>query len=223
MSIERDKISKNLRLRLEHNPRINGLAKFRKTLEREYFSRVTVRNCSTNNDFINLVVEIVCPYNLSEMDQHLKAGSLAKTRNDPFTGLPISPLDSALFELQLLNDQSIDVEEFSIFLEDCSIVIKRIYQQSIQEQLASIFSALAAHLNTITENFRKVPFEIYIPVFEEDLYENESQLAKIERTNNDIKDYFQYWGLYFDHQEEATIYDLSCKQIFSGELYMLDH
>ncbi|MEN8797637.1 MAG: hypothetical protein ABF293_00220 [Flavobacteriaceae bacterium] len=223
MSIERDSINKNLHLRLDHNPRIDGLQKFRKILEREYFSDVTVRNCALEPQSINLIIELDSPYGLIEMHQHLMEGNLGRTQNDPFTGLPISPLDSSLFELQLLNDQLVDVEEFSIFLADCTIVIKKIYPQSIQEQLANIFNSFRDHFIPMTQEYTRIPNEIYIPVFEGDLSENELVLTRIEQANNNIKDYFNYWGLYFDYQEDAAIYELEKKSIFNGDLYMLNH
>ncbi|MGB5692889.1 MAG: hypothetical protein WBM43_09810 [Flavobacteriaceae bacterium] len=223
MSIERNSIYNNFRLQLDRNPRINGLTKFRKILERDYFSDVTIRNCNLEGQNINLIIELDSPYGLEDMHQHLREGNLGCKQSDPFTGLPISPLDSALFELQLLNDPLIDVEEFSIFLSDCNIVIKKIYPQSIQEQLANIFRALEDHLILMIDDCIKIPNEIYIPVFEEDLSENDVVLSNIEQANNNIKDYFNYWGLYFDFQEDASIYDLEKKSIFNGDLYMLNH
>jgi hypothetical protein len=223
MSIERDSINKNLHLQLDHNPRIDGLLKLRKILEREYFADVTIRNCALKPQNINLIIELDSPYGLIEMHQHLMEGNLGRTHNDPFTGVPISPLDASLFELQLLNDHLVDVEEFSIFLADCTIVIKKIYPQSIQEQLVDIFNSLRDHFILMTEEYSRIPNEIYIPVFEEDLSANDLVLTKIEQGNNNIKDYFKYWGLYFDYQEDAAIYDLEKKSIFNGELYMLNH
>lgn len=223
MSIERDSINKNLSLQLDHNPPINGLKKFGNVIERELISDVTIRNCSLDPESIKLIIELDSPYGLIDMHQYLREGFLAPTQNDPFTGTPISSLDSALFELQLLNDPLIDVEEFSIFLADSTIVIKKIYPQSIQEQLANIFNSFQEHLIQMTREYSKIPSEIYIPVFEEDLSENELVLTKIEQAKNSIKDYFNYWGLYFDYQEDAAIYDLEKKSIFSGELCMLNH
>ena len=223
MAIDRDRISSNLRLNLDNNPRISGLRKFRRDMEREYFSRVKVRNCTPDLNHISLVIEMDCPFNLREMSTHLKEGRWARTHRDPFTGLPISPLDNALFELQLLNEPLLDVEEFSIFLNDCSIIVKKIYQHSIQEQLADIFEAISLHIDKLTSNFQHIPYEIYVPVFEEDLIENDINIANIEQANNEKKDYFKYWGLYFDNQEEAVIYELTKKRIISGELHMLNH
>lgn len=223
MSIERYSIDKNLRLKLDHNPRVNGLAEFRKILEREYFSEATIRNCSVNAQNINLVIELDAPYGLVEMHQYLIDGNLGRLQNDPFTEAPMSPLDYALFEMQLLNDALIDIEEFSIFLANCNIVIKKIYLQSIQEQLGNIFNSLKDHLVLMTEKFCRIPNEIYVPVFEEDHSANETVLTNIEQANNNIKDYFNYWGLYYDFQEDAVIYDLQGKSIFEGDLYMLNH
>lgn len=223
MPIDRDSISNNLRLHLDNNPRINGITKFKSDLERDYFSRITVRNCNPTAEIINLIIELDCPLDLSEMLLQLKKGNWARTQKDPFTEIPISPLDNALFELQLLNDPLLDVEEFSIFLDDCSIIIKKIYHQSIQEQLVEIFEELCIHLEELTKNIIETPSEIYIPVFEEDLFHNDVKIANIEQANNDRVDYFKYWGLYFDNQEDAAIYELGKRCIFNGELYMLNH
>ncbi|MGI9545622.1 MAG: hypothetical protein ACR2MM_00175, partial [Flavobacteriaceae bacterium] len=137
---------------------------------------------------VNLVIEMDCPIDLLEMSASLKEGNWARTQIDPFTGSSISPLDTALFELQLLNDALLDVEEFAIFLEDCSIIIKKIYKHSIQEQLVDIFNVFSDHLGVLTRNFKEVPYEIYIPVFEEDLLENELKIASIEQAKNNKKD-----------------------------------
>jgi hypothetical protein len=44
---------------------------------------------------------------------------------------------------------------------------------------------------------------------------------RAEKISN--KDYFSFWGLYFDSEEDAVIYDLSNKSFISGDLYMLNH
>ena len=50
-----------------------------------------------------------------------------------------------------------------------------------------------------------------------------TKIAQIEQAHNDKKDYFGYWGLYFESEEDGVIYDLPRKRIITGELHMLDH
>jgi hypothetical protein len=74
-----------------------------------------------------------------------------------------------------------------------------------------------------TKKFTETPYEIYIPVFEEDHFENDTKLKNIRIGNNNKKDYFEYWGLYFDSEKDAVIYDLKNKSIIFGDLFMLNH
>ena len=216
-------MSKNLHLRLDNNPRIPGLEKFIADLEREYFSKVTVRNCTPFINDNNLVIELDCPLKLVELVHQIKTGCCAFGTWDDCTEEHLSSLEKAHFELCLKNDSDIEIEEFSIFLADCSIIIKKIYSQSIVEQLVNIFEALSEHLDNLTKKSREVPFEIYVPVFEEDLLENDIKIANVEQNLNERKDYFGYWGLYFEGDVDAVIYELPKKRIISGELYMLNH
>ena len=223
MSIGRDSMSNNLRLQLDDNPRIHGLAKFISDLEREYFSKVTVRNLSPDINHNNLVIELDCPLRLVELVHQIKTGCCAFNTLDEITGEQISSLEMAHSELCSKNHSEIEIEEFSLFLSDCSIIIKKIYRQSIVEQLVNIFEEFSEHIESMTEKFTEVPFEIYVPVFEEDLIENEIKIANVEQDNNERKDYFGYWGLYFERDEDAVIYELPKKRIISGDLYMLNH
>ena len=61
-----------------------------------------------------------------------------------------------------------------------------------------------------------------MPVFEESLLENDTTLMNIRSGNNDVKDYFKYWGLYFYTEDDALIYDLKNTSIISGDLQMLN-
>ena len=223
MSIGRDSMSKNLQLQLDSNPRIQGLEKFIADLEREYFSKVIVRNCTPFIQDNNLIIELDCPLKLTELVHQIKNGCCGFNTCDHSTGERFSALENAHKELSLKNDSEIEIEEFSIFLSDCSLIIKKIYHQSIVEQLVNIFDALSEHLDHLTNKFTEVPFEIYVPVFEEDLFENDTKIANVEQNKNERKDYFSYWGLYFDSDLEAAIYELPKKRIISGDLYMLNH
>ncbi len=220
---KQDNFRDNLKLKLDDNPQIEGLVEFRKSLEKDYFSNVAVRNCSADNIRENLVIEMDCNFKLVEILSHLQKGTWGGTFPAPNSWSKSSPFSKALERLNELNNRRIDVEELSVFLKDSSIIIKNIYENSIEEQLGQILQTIAEHYVYFTKKLSETPYEIYIPVFEEDLFENDTKLKNIRTGNNSKKDYFEYWGLYFDSEKDALIYDLKNKSIIFGDLFMLNH
>ena len=222
MSMSRDCFHRNLKMQLDNNPDIRGLSAFRQQLEKDYFAEVQVRNRRTDSQHINLIIEIDCNFSLEEvvyLIDHKQWG----IHSDHLKHKSGTSFSEALSDLSQLNNLEIDIEEFSIFLKDTSVIIKKIYDRSIPDQLSELFNSLVEHYITLTKNCSEAPYELYIPVFEEDLFENDLKIAAIEQGNNDKKDYFGFWGLYFDSEEDAVIYDLNKRRIFTGELYMLNH
>ena len=223
MPIHLDNFKNNLKLQLDNNPQLNGLDAFKKHLEKEYFSNVTIRNCSTDNNFDSLVIEMDCNIELVEVLFHSQKGTWGNLCLDETSEFFSTSFSEALNTLKGLNDQPIDVEEFSILLKDASIIIKKIYEESIPEQFGNLLNSIAENYVHITRGLSESPYEIYIPVFEENILENNMLLSNIKVENNSSGDYFAFWGLYFDSEEDAVIYDLSNKSIISGDLYMLNH
>lgn len=219
----RDRNRKNLRLEVENNPKIHGLHRFVTYLEKEYFSKISVRDCTAQSEDANLVIELNCPMKLMDLFRQLYLGTWGLIIHEEETGAMVSPLQKAFSDLASCNQTEIEIEELSINLQDCSIVIRKIYDQSIAEQLLDIFNSFTEHLIYLTSKFREIPYEIYVPVFEGDMTDCILKIADIEQNRNQKKDYFGHWGLYFESMEDAVIYELPSKRVVSGELYMLDH
>ena len=222
MAINRGDYDRNLRVHLENDPQLEGLQRFKSRMERDFFGEVQVRNRITKDHQANLIIELSCNFDLKEIIVFFKNKQWGQG-NGACCGVDLSNLSRAICEIRQLNRLEIDIEEFAIFLNDTSIIIKKIYKDSIQQQICELLINIADHYNFITKNYTETPYEIYIPVFEEDLLENETKIARIEQAHNDKKDYFGYWGLYFDSEEDAVIYDLPRKRIITGELHMLNH
>jgi len=223
MPNKQDNFRDNLRIKLNDNPQIKGLVEFKKSLERDYFSNVSVRNCSSDNARENLVIEMDCNLTLVEILSHLQKGTWGRMYSAQNSWSKSSPFSRALRKLNKFNSREIDIEELSIFAKDCSIIIKNIFENSIEEQLRQILQTIAEHYVYFSKRLTETPYEIYIPVFEEDLFANESKLKNIRAGNNKKKDYFKYWGLYFESEKDALIYDLKNKSIIYGDLFMLNH
>lgn len=212
MSLHTDDFSNNLPARQTKTASFNGLSSFIKNLEKHFFSDTIVRENSPNGKQINLVVELTCNLSLMEMILHSSKGNWGTFNNSKYS------LATELNALEEINKIPIDVSEFSLILKDTNIIINRLYNQSISEQLDTIFQNLKKHYMQLTKGNTKVPYEIFVAVFEEDFMQNEMALPQIKKTQN----YSSYWALYFDFEEDAIIYDLNDSNFIYDDLYMLN-
>ena len=194
---------------------IEGLDCFKNNLEKYFFSEVIVRDYASEATSAKLVLELNCNFGLTEMLHHLNMGTWGNFESKELA------FPRLLETLRKSNDVAIEIEEFSIFLKDTSIIINKIYDESIPEQLGPILRSISENFVHFTKGLTEVPYEIYAPVFEENLLENDATLKNIKSGNNKVKDYFKYWGLYFYNEDDALIYDLKNTSVISGDLQML--
>lgn len=196
--------------------KIEALNSFKKSLEKHFFSQVVVRDHSTEPTAVKLILELTCNFGLAQMLHHLKLGTWGsfESKENSFSNL--------FRKLREANDLYLEVEEFAIFLKDTSIIINKIFDDSIPQQLEEILQTVSKNYVHFTKGLTEVPYEIYVPVFEESLLENDSTLMNIKSGNNNVQDYFKYWGLYFYSEDDALIYDLKNTAIISGDLHMLN-
>ncbi|MEM9141488.1 MAG: hypothetical protein AAGA86_00785, partial [Bacteroidota bacterium] len=126
-------------------------------------------------------------------------------------------------KINAINEWPVDMDEFYLHLTDCSILINRIYRHSISQQFRNIIREIGRHYTYITKGRAEVPYEIFIPVFEDkDRETNVGFLDTAQRTSNP-NDYFGYWGVYYSSQEEeALVYDLERLRLIPGELFTYD-
>lgn len=195
---------------------LKGLDFFRKILEKNFFSEVNITNCSFSKTSAQLALELNCNLSLIEMLFHFNKGNWGSFKQGK------SSFGKVLGQLQHENETQLDVEEFTLFLKDTTIVINKIYNESIPCQLQNIFSKLGEHYVFLTKGLTETPYEIYIPVFEECAHANDILLRNIEAGNQTKQDYYKYWGLYCDSEEDAVIYDLKNSRIEQGDLFMLN-
>lgn len=199
-----------------NNLRLEGLESFRRSLEKFFFSEVTIRTCMSNSTKVELAIELNCNLSLVEVLFHFNKGTWGNFTQGK------SSFTKQLQKVKDENNRGVDIKEFCILFKDITIVINKIYSNSIPEQLSSIFKEMGKHYVHFSKGLTEIPYEIYIPVFEECNNEKDVLLRNIETGNHTKKDYFQYWGLYFDSEDDAVIYDLKEAQIKNGDLFMLN-
>jgi len=215
MSQNQKKNQKNSLIGFNQNYAIEGLNIFKKNLEKHFFSKVNIRDFSNDNTCIKLIIDLNCNLSIVETLHHFNIGSWGNFECE------INSLATSLKTLQDSNVVHIEIEELSIFLNDTSIIINTVYDQSIPEQLENILKKIDKHYIYFTNGLMKIPYEIYVPVFEENVDQDTSLILNTCNMNNE-NDFYCFWGLYFLDQEEAVIYDLKTLEIVSGKLQMLN-
>ncbi|MBT8204452.1 MAG: hypothetical protein KJO20_03680 [Eudoraea sp.] len=221
MTMQRNGFKKNLDIRLDENPPINGLDNFKRNLEKDFYSKAQVRSCSCTEGGGNLVISVECPLVLGELLFHLEKGNWGNEVSKENIGRNGSSLAHRISELRMENEIAIEIEELNFQLKDSTLVIKRIFPQSIEKELHQILEALVKHYIHFTKGLNKAVYEIFIPVFEEEFTK---KLPKADTDPEILRQtYLRYWGLYFDSEEDAVIYDLSRRSFISGDLHMLNH
>lgn len=199
-------------------PHLYGLEEFREGLERDYFSTVTIRNQGTTSYRCDLALGF---------HSNLDLRGLVRGYRERIWGVQsdeqeANPLLIALDRLNLQNPVEVDIEELAIFLKDTLLTIKNIYSRSIAEQLGHLMEALSVHFDNLSMLGHTLPYEIYIPVFEEGETDPELPIQRPSSLKRCSKDYLEYWGLYYETEEDAVIYDLGKRTTITGELYMLN-
>lgn len=200
------------RLNLEYQKEIIGMDEFLNNLEYHYFSNIKLKNKSITSAAINLVLELNCNLDLMELFSHFNTGRWGNN------GKNESPLHHCLEILNLKNEHVIDIDELTISLNDTSIVIKKIYSKSIPTQLNDILKQIACNFVFLTRRLTQKPYEIFVPIFEDNLDNFELTDTTLDFTP---KSYSEYWGIYLDKDDEASIYDVMRNTYVSGDLEFL--
>ena len=96
-------------------------------------------------------------------------------------------------------------------MEDTAIIIKRIGPKSIALELGQILHQLAAHYVHTSKGLEETPYEFHIPVMEE------AELGT-QQFMDPAQDYYKFWGLYYESQLDAKIYDVEGRKLLSDPL-----
>jgi hypothetical protein len=205
--------------KLDENSGVIGLDLYLKSLERYYFSEVSLRSYTSSDGTLEMTIDMNCQMELLEvLEFHNKS-------RWGFNSAGISPLKESFDILTEQNNIKLDIEELTLFLNDTSIIIEKIHYRSIPELLDEIIYEIANHYVYLTKGFTEKPYEIFIPVFEDNVSHNTTNSgALIENKQKTPKSYFEFWGVYLESEHDAFIYDLNINTYISAdlELYMIE-
>ena len=211
MPLNPEEFNYSLRIRNFRNASFSGLNTFVKNLEKHFFSKISIRENSSNCEKINLVIELNCNLTLWELIHQYDTGNWGTFNQSKYS------LSNEIKRLESINDIQIDVDEFSITLKDTTVIVDKIYNQSIGEQLEYILRELGMHYVHYTRGYSEVPYEIFVAVFVENLMQPELNLVNSKKTQN----YNNFWAIYFESEIDAVIYDVQKSTFLYEDLYML--
>jgi hypothetical protein len=199
--------------KLDENSGVLGLDLYLKSLEKYYFSEISLRCYTSNDGTLEMTIDMNCHMKLLEVFEfHNKRGW-------GFNSAGISILKESFDTLTEQNTIKLDIEELNLFLNDTSIIIKKIHYRSIPELLDEIISEISNQYVHVTNGLREKPYEIFIPVFEDNISDNiTDSVALIENKQKTPKSYFEFWGVYLESQEDALIYDVGINTYIPANL-----
>ncbi|MEC7263287.1 MAG: hypothetical protein VXW38_06075 [Bacteroidota bacterium] len=197
----------------------NGLDDFLKTLEKDFFATAKVQcKFSQPENRADLIIDLYLNFGLIDCLRHFNNGDWGGvTFSEESQSTMSSSVEVALKKLNSLNNHSLDILELSLHFAETSIIISRLHEHSIAKQLGPIISSIGQHFVYFTKGLTEMPYEIFVPVFEDTTLEN-------PRSKTTQYGYFDYWGLYFENQSqhEAMIYSLNSKKLEKEDLFLFE-
>lgn len=217
MSPQKKIIKESLLFEFHNDIVINGLDQFRKKMEKEFFCDCNIKKFAVQGKGMRLVIEVNANFNLLEAVFHKKNRQLHHMR---ITGdkhqLEALTINEAFFELQEKNPFPIDIEELVVNLMDVSFIISKIYDNSISEEIGNLFDEICNHYVYFSKELEDIPYEVFIPIL------SEEQLGHHLLPTAPTNDYFKYWGVYFNGNSNADIYNLQSRSIMDGDVFVLN-
>jgi hypothetical protein len=133
---------------------------------------------------------------------------------DGTKSLILRPLFSAYQKLKAKNKDDVSIEELRIVFSDSILIINNIGKDGIFDNMKGILEILTKHHSNIILSSGENPYEIHIPIFEDN---SENRLARfralldVDETINPVLPdcYYKYWGLYYDRTCQYRVFAVS--------------
>lgn len=197
-----------------------GLATLKRTLERDFFADASLDICSLKDGKVDLVIHLDCNFGLTESLFHLNNGNWGSFHRSTSEDVKTSPFQAMLYQLESENNVIVDIKEISIHLKDTSIIISRLPNCHIQDNLENILNAVSGSFVHFTKGLSKMPYEIFVPIYEE----TKTNFRKSENESSWKPDYLEFWGLYFEGEDDLQVYDVKNKVIIEeSDFFLLNY
>ena len=221
MSSKNNKPRKKIRTFESEDNTILGLKTFLLKIEKDFFCKVSIVNQDSFTTTNDLVLDVSFNFNLSEGLSILALGKLngqdlmLQNEKDSF-------FQKAFQKLRIASNNLFDIKELNLIFKDSTIVVYRIFENSIALELNKIIIELHKSYTYFTKGLTQLPYEIHVPILENSNFYTKSALVNNNTKEENQKSYYSFWGLYFDCKVDSDIYDAQGKEIIYGKLTMLE-
>ncbi|WP_222984358.1 hypothetical protein [Flagellimonas meishanensis] len=201
-----------------YNVIAEGLDEFVHAVERDFFSETKLLfKYSGKNKKTELILDICCNFGLTVGLHHFNSGNWGGFTSVDDDQALVSSFSKAFTVLNQLNENSLELVEVSLNFTDTSIIITKLYNQSIPELLGQIISKISEHFVYFTKGLTEMPYEIFVPVFED-------TLPHVPEMEKEQHSYFNFWGLYFEEgtQHQVMVYSLKNRRFCKEDLFLLE-
>jgi hypothetical protein len=200
----------------------NGIEEFRSELDQHYLTVVHGRPGDLGGLY-QLAVHFVSNITLADVAAFIGGGvayDLLKSGSKAFI---LRPFLSAFEKLRERNKSfGIDIEELRLEFQDSIVAIDSTFSDAIPSQLGPLLLAIADSYSCITLASGETPFEIRIPVLED---QSEGRICRFRAVlevdemlaTATAKDYFGFWGLWYDYSRQFRVYDVQRKLLIDDE------
>jgi len=200
-----------------HHNTLTGLHILQRTLERDFFAVASIDVHSNSNGKADLIIHLDCNFGLIESLFHLNNGNWGGFQNCISGDVRTSPFHTTLLELENKNNIILEIKELSFHLKDTSIIITRLPDGQIQDNLESILNAISGNFVHFTKGLTQMPYEIFVPIYEE----TENSFSRSQKKCDKQPDYLEFWGLYFEGEDDSLVYDVKSKAIIEQSDFFL--
>ncbi|MGF1559958.1 MAG: hypothetical protein ACFCUL_12790 [Flavobacteriaceae bacterium] len=197
---------------------IDKLRGFEKSLGRFFFADCKVLISPSCDEIVCLNIHMSSDFSLPEAISLLLMPYVKDYRQTNFTQSLLC-FKKMITKLKNNFDMPVDITELAIYFQNTDVIIHRINENSIIEEIREILSTLICHFDHYANSMGEIPFEIHIPVIEDPTYKKCTTVLDTSKILPVYESpYFKYWGLYFNSLRKPVIYDLNNTSIIQGGL-----
>ena len=207
---------------------LDGVDDFRHDLEREYAAAIHGRPGDLGGGLLHLAVEFVSSISMADVATFLASGMAYDLIKEGTKSLVLRPFIRAYQRLKDRNrDNSLDIDVLRLVLRDSVIIIYRLADGSIVDNLGKILATVGAEYRGLVLRSGETPFEIHVPVFADPSDDRLSGFRVLLDVDEVIRpkpgaDYFKLWGLHYDFSRTTRVYDVGRHLLIDEEFLTQD-
>jgi len=202
-----------------------GIDEFRKDLADAYPSVVHARPGDLGGGLLHFAVEFVSSVSLADVAAFLASGIAYDLIKDSTRAFVFRPFLQAYRKLKERNDE-LDVDSLRLVMRDSVVVVYRLSENSLLENLEAILRTLASEYRHLVRRSGEAPFEIHVPVFQDPASDPPARFRVLLEVDETLTpkpkdDYLRYWGLVYDFSRCADagsrVYDVKSHFVLDEE------